>query len=60
MLTISDSTTVKFHVEGLELIYNFIRGSGWAYKRGEGAYISGGAHISGNKKMLKNDEMKRI
>ena len=37
-----DNTTIKSHVEALDLIYNFTREFGWAYKRGEGAYISGG------------------
>ena len=33
-------TTVKSHFKALGL-YNFIRGFGWAYKRGEG----GGAYV---------------
>ena len=50
--------TVKSHVKALGF-YNFIRGFGWAYKRG--AYIGGGGgHTSGMEKMFLNDEIKRI
>ena len=44
--------TVQSHLKALGL-YNF----GWAYKRGR--LLSGG-HISGIKKMFRNDEIKRI
>ena len=49
--------TVKSHFKALGL-YNFKRGFGWAYKRGGGLYPGG--HISGIKKMFRNDEIRRI
>ena len=51
------SHTVKSHFKALGL-YNFIRGFGWAYKRGGGGLYPGGL-ISGIKKMFRNDEIKR-
>ena len=44
--------TVKSHFKALGL-YNLKRGFGWAYKRGGGGYKR-------NKKMFRNDEIKRI
>ena len=49
--------TVKSHFKALGL-YNFIRGFGWAYKRG--GVISGWAYRWNKKKMFGNDEIKRI
>ena len=48
--------TVKSHFKALGL-YNFIRGFGWAYKRG---VLYPGGLISGIKRMFRNDEIKRI
>ena len=50
--------TVKSHFKALGL-YNFKRAFEWAYKRGGGGLYPGGL-ISGIKKMLRNDELRRI
>ena len=42
--------TVKSHFKALGL-YNFIRGFGWAYKRGGGGGLDPGGLISGIKKI---------
>ena len=54
----SNSYTVKPHFNALGL-YNFVRGFGWAYKRG-GLYPGGLTKYKRNKKMFRKDEIKRI
>ena len=53
------SHTVKsrFKAQGL---YNFIRACGWAYKRRGGGDLHPSGLISGIKKMIRNDVIKRI
>ena len=50
--------TVKSHFKAMGL-YNFMKGFGWAYKREGGGLISGWAY-KWNKKMFRNDKIKRI
>ena len=52
--------TVKSYFKALGL-YNFKRAFGWAYKRGGGGGgLYPGGLINGIKKMLRNDELRRI
>ena len=58
-INVNMSTTVKSDFKALGL-YNFKRGFGWAYKWGGGGVLYPGGLISGIKKMVGNDQIKRI
>ena len=59
MLVFGSMSAVKSHFNALGL-YNFIRGFGWAYKRGGGGGLISGWAYKRNKKKFRNDEIKRI
>ena len=56
---VSPINIVKSHFKALGL-YNFKSGFEWAYKRGGGGGLISGWAYKRNKKMFRNDEIKRI